>query len=68
MSDLQPGSIWEKDGEQFCIVQSQDIEMKEAQDARWSPAVSFRRADFQGSLFVRSQDDFRAKYRLVESV
>lgn len=64
--DLQPGSIFRRDGEDFIIIDSHEIQMKEAQDARWSPAIMFQRADRTGPRLVRSQDDFLAKYRAAE--
>lgn len=63
-NDLQPGAIYERGGEEFIIVQSSGLTMKDADAATWKAAVSYRRSDRTEPLMVRAQDDFLEKHSL----
>lgn len=65
--DLQPGGIWTRDGESFIIDQCEGLTMKDADDAQWKAAISYRKVTGDGPLMVRSQADFRAKFKLGSS-
>lgn len=59
-----PGDIWEREGEDFIIVQTAEIKTKAPSDANWSDAIAYRRVDMTGPLCIRQAEDFLAKFDL----
>lgn len=72
MSDqLEPlsGEVWEYRDNEYRVLPSENLFVKDSGDANWHPAVMYQRDDRSNvDRYVRRRDDFLAKFTRVATV
>lgn len=66
---ITPGSYWthKRDGYTAIVEPIEGLQMKDADDAQWHPAVAYKRDDNDSDTFARTTDDFLAKFEASDA-